>query len=196
MSIRIAARTAAGLVIALATALAPTVSAGAVDLASTAPNATHRVEAPVEHCAVGVDAAVAADRAKAEAPEPVCFSTLAEVDRYLAEQTGDDGSRLTVAAAASIAVGRVYRDVNKGGSSLTFWGTSGCAGAVFGFSSLSSSWRTSVSSATGLNGCWATLYTSTSYGGSRLNCTPYCSSIGSFNDRVKSIVFRPSGTLG
>jgi hypothetical protein len=50
--------------------------------------------------------------------------------------------------------------------------------------------------ARGTNGCWVTLYTSTSYGGSKITCGPSCSSIGSLNDRIRSLVFRPTGTFG
>ncbi|MCD5346191.1 hypothetical protein [Agromyces sp. S2-1-8] len=196
MQFRVAARTAAGLALAFATALIPVVPAGAETLIDPAPPAAKEPAAIEEHCAIGLDAVAAADRAGAEAPEPVCFSSLDEVDRYLAEQTTDDGSRLTAAAAASVAVGRVYKDASKGGSSLTFWGSNGCAGVTFGFPSLSSGWNTSISSLTGLNGCWATAYAATSYSGTRANCTPYCATLGSLNDRVKSLVFRPTGSLG
>ena len=126
--------------------------------------------------------------------EPVCFDTPAEAAAYL----GSIGVGVTAGSgiAASTIVGMVYRDYNEGGESLTFWGSSGCTGVTFGFPSLASGWDNSISSARASNGCWVTLYTNTSYGGSRLNCTPYCASIGSWNDNVKSLVFRPEGTFG
>ncbi|UOQ88218.1 hypothetical protein MUN74_13105 [Agromyces endophyticus] len=203
MTLEPAVRGLAGVALALAGVLAPAAAAGGAPITATqtasgetAPTAAATTAAE-QHCAIGIDAVEAADLAGESAPEPVCFSSLAEVVDYLTGQTTDDGSRFTAsAAAASVAVGRVYTGINKGGSSLTFWGTSGCAGVTFGFPTLSSGWNTSISSVTGLNGCWATTYTATSYGGSRLNCTPYCSSLGSSNDRVKSLVFRPTGTLG
>ena len=197
MHVRFAARAAAGLVLTAAAVLVPVVPAGAETLIDPTAPAAHAPRAVEEHCVIGLDAVEAADRAGTEAPEPVCFATLDEVDRYLAEQTSDDGSRLTAAAAsASIAVGRVFKNINKGGSSLTFWGSSGCAGVSFGFPTLTSGWDTSISSVTGLSGCWATAYTTTSYGGARSNCTPYCSNLGTNNDKVKSLVFRPVGTVG
>lgn len=130
----------------------------------------------------------------AASAEHVCFGSEADVEEYLKGiQQNNPAAR---SANASTIVGTVYQDTNRTGSSLTFWGTNGCAGAVFGFSSLESGWNNSISSASGQNGCWATLYTAVSYGGARLNCTPYCASVGSWNDNVKSLVFRPSGTFG
>jgi hypothetical protein len=93
-------------------------------------------------------------------------------------------------------LGTAYKDANGGGSSFTFWGSSGCNGVVFGFASLPSGWDNSISSAGGSNGCWVTLYSATNYGGSRLNCTPWCGSVYGLNDNVRSIVFRPTGTFG
>ncbi len=128
------------------------------------------------------------------AADLVCFGTEEEVAAYLSGiGVGDTNAR---GVAASTIVGTVYKDYSGGGESLTFWGSSGCAGVTFGFPSLASGWDNSISSARASNGCWLTLYTATSYGGSRLNCTPYCASIGSWNDNVKSLVFRPEGTFG
>lgn len=126
--------------------------------------------------------------------EPVCFDTPKLAAAYLSSiGVGDSAAR---GAAVSTIVGTVYKDYNEGGESLTFWGSSGCAGVTFGFPSLASGWDNSISSVRASNGCWVTLYTTTSYGGSRLNCTPYCASIGTWNDNVKSLVFRPEGTFG
>ncbi|WP_157432229.1 hypothetical protein [Agromyces italicus] len=204
MSIRQSALTAATALVFAVGVLAPampasaeprTASPAALELSESALSA--RAPAGAElHCALDIGSAEAP---RAKVPEPVCFSSVDEVDRYLEERSAAVGSRSLAAgsvAAASVAVGRIYKDINKGGSSLTFWGSSGCDGATFGFPSLSSSWNTSVSSIIGLNGCWATGYLATSYGGSRMNCMPYCSALGSYNDRIKSLVFRPKGTLG
>lgn len=127
--------------------------------------------------------------------DPVCFETEAEAIEHVdsMQQPLNTAAR---GARASTILGTVYQDTNRNGSSLTLWGANGCAGSVFGFSSLESGWTNTISSASGQNGCWLTLYTAVSYGGSRLNCTPYCASIGSWNDNVKSLVFRPSGTFG
>lgn len=145
---------------------------------------------PREHCAVEVYPALE-QRGSAE---PVCFGTEEEVVDYLTGLGVNDHAARGV--AASIVVGTVYKDYSGAGGSLTFWGTSGCTGVTFGFPTLASGWDNSISSARGSNGCWLTLYTTTNYGGSRLNCTPYCASIGSWNDNVKSLVFRPTGTFG
>jgi hypothetical protein len=126
--------------------------------------------------------------------EAVCFATEAEVAEFLGRMAQPNpGGR---AVAASVAVGTVYKDANAAGGSLTFWGTNGCAGATFGFASVAADWNTSISSVRASNGCWGTAYSATGYGGSRVNCTPYCASLGALNDAVKSLVFRPSGTLG
>ena len=144
------------------------------------------------HCVVEV--APVSDR---QAPEaPVCFETPDEVDAYLESIGVSDSSQAARGVAASTVVGTVYKDASRGGASLTFWGSSGCSGVTFGFPSLASGWDNSISSAEGKNGCWVTLYTATNYGGARLNCTPYCASVGSWNDNVKSLVFRPTGTFG
>ncbi|WP_052241398.1 peptidase inhibitor family I36 protein [Microbacterium hominis] len=142
---------------------------------------------PQEHCAVQIHPI---DEQLADT-NLVCFGSEAEVAQYVQGRGG-----VARGAAASLIVGTVYKDHNGGGASLTFWGSTGCAGETFGFPTLASGWDNSISSARGSNGCWLTLYTTTGYGGSRLNCTPYCASIGSWNDNVKSLVFRPTGTFG
>lgn len=192
MPLRTTVLTAATALVFAIGVLAPAAPASAEPLPAATAAAAGSAE---EHCAIDI---TAGETRRAKAAEPVCFSSIEEVDRYLEARSAAAAESRSLAAAsvASVAVGRIYQDINKGGSSLTFWGSSGCAGETFGFASLSSSWSSSISSATGLNGCWATLYTATSYGGSRLNCTAYCSSISFLNDNVKSLVFRPSGTLG
>lgn len=48
------------------------------------------------------------------------------------------------------------------------------------------------SSAKAYAACWVSLYTAPSYGGTQLLCTPNCATLGSLNDRVLSLVFRPN----
>lgn len=196
MPLRPAVATAAtALTLTIASVLAPALPANA-EAQSDATTAIAAPRAADEHCALDLAAVAAAAELGRISPEPVCFASIEEVDEFLERRSVAAAESRLATAAASVGVGRIYKDANKGGSSLTFWGANGCVGATYGFPSLSSGWNTSVSSLTGLNGCWATAYTATSYGGSRVNCTPYCGSLGSFNDRVKSLVFRPNGTLG
>lgn len=143
-----------------------------------------------EHCAAEIHQMN--DRAEIDAP--VCFSTETQVEEYLSSVGVTE--MVTRGVAASTVVGTVYKDSNGTGASLTFFGSSGCAGATYGFPSLASGWDNSISSVRASNGCWVTVYTATNYGGARLNCTPYCATIGTWNDNVKSLVFRPSGTFG
>ena len=179
----ISAALAAALVLAGLGAVSPATAAESSDTGSKA-------SAEV-HCAVEVQAV----GKRAAPPAPVCFPEPEGVEQYLAAiGTADASGRMV--AAASTSLGTVYTDVNGGGSSLTFWGSSGCYGVVFGFSSMPSGWSSNVSSAGGSHGCWVTLYSATGYGGSRFNCTPWCGGISTLNDRVKSIVFRPTGTFG
>lgn len=142
------------------------------------------------HCAVEIQPINSAEALT----EPVCFNTDEEVSAYVRSiGVRDSGAR---GVAANTIVGTVYMDADGGGQSLTFWGTSGCAAVTFGFPTLPSGWDTHISSVRASSGCWVTLYTSTNYGGSRLNCTPYCASIGTWNDNVRSLVFRPAGMFG
>jgi len=147
------------------------------------------IEAELPHCAVEIFPVGQEASSEAE-----CFATEAEVEAFLAgPPASESGGR---AAAASVAVGTVYKDAGGTGGSLTFWGSSGCSAATFGFPTVPSGWDNAISSVRATNDCWATVYADASYGGSRLNCTPYCASIGARNDSVKSLVFRPTGTLG
>ena len=144
------------------------------------------------HCVVEVQAVGSVERQAA----PRCFTTKAEAAGFLdASMTRADAISPS-AVSSSVALGTVYADTNYGGSSLTMWGSSGCSGATYGFGSLAGGWDSRVSSAKAFNGCWVTLYRGTGYSGDRLNCTPSCSSVGSLNDQVRSLVFRPWGTLG
>lgn len=197
MQIRRAAQAAVAALALTIGALAPVAPAGADPLDRDLAMLDRPVlsVAAAEHCALDLDVAAEAEELGLDAPEPICFASVEEVDRYL-ERRSVAAADSRLLAAASIAVGRIYKDAYKGGSSLTFWGSSGCTGVTFGFSSLSSAWSTSVSSLTGLSGCWATAYAATGYSGTRVNCTPYCATLGGLNDRVKSLVFRPIGTSG
>ncbi|WP_022893924.1 hypothetical protein [Agromyces subbeticus] len=170
------------------TAALPTAVVPGADAANPVDPTTQK--RPV-HCAVEVRPI---DQPPVESV-PVCFADSHGVDRYLDAVTSADASSRGV-AAASTPLGTVYSNSNGGGSSLTFWGASGCYGVVFGFSSMPSGWSSNVSSAGGSNGCWVTLYGATGYGGARLNCTPWCGGVGSLNDQVRSVVFRPTGTFG
>jgi len=153
--------------------------------------AAAQVDEQLPYCAVEIFPLGTSEDSPAEA---VCFATEAEVAQFLDRMAQSrDAAR---AVAASVVVGTVYKDANGAGGSLTFWGSSGCAGVTFGFPTLASGWDNSVSAVRASNGCWATAYAATNYGGSRLNCTPYCASVGALNDAVKSLVFRPTGTLG
>ncbi|WP_158437708.1 peptidase inhibitor family I36 protein [Naasia lichenicola] len=152
----------------------------------------------VEHCAIEVpsdDTETTTDSDTADL-QPVCFFTEEEVEAYIEESANAGRGSGASVAAASVVLGVVYKDINYGGSSLTLFASSDCNGTTHGFPTLSSGWDNSISSAKGSSTCWLTLYTATSYGGSRLNCTPNCASIGSWNDQVKSIIFRQTGLYG
>ena len=116
---------------------------GAVSHATAAESlGTGSKAAAAEHCAVEVRAV----GERAAPSTPVCFTEPEGVEQYLdAIGTADASGRAV--AAASTALGTVYSNSNGGGSSLTFWGSSGCYGVVFGFSSMPSGWSSNVSSA-------------------------------------------------
>lgn len=126
------------------------------------------------------------------APEPVCFDTPEEAADFLEGVTQVHARGL----AANVVLGTVYETANFGGSTYTFWGSSACNSATYGFASLTGGWDSRISSARSANGCWVTLYQATSYGGAKMTCMPNCSSVGGLNDQVRSIVFRPEGTIG
>lgn len=144
------------------------------------------------HCVVEVQAVDSVERQAA----PQCFTTKTEAAAFLDASLTRADAFSASAASSSVALGTVYADINYGGSSLTMWGSSGCSGASYGFGSLPGGWDSRISSAKAINGCWVTLYRGTGYSGDRVNCTPNCSSVGSLNDQVRSLVFRPWGTLG
>ncbi|MBB2968013.1 peptidase inhibitor family I36 protein [Leifsonia aquatica] len=158
--------------------------------ATPAPTYTPGAADGGDYCAVRVE-----PLGSPESPaSPACFNTQDEVDSYLAAVTSPNkGAR---AAAASVVIGTMYKDDNYGGGSYTFYGSGSCSGVTYGFPSLSADWQNTISSAKAFASCWVTLYDGASYGGSRYNCTPSCASLPLFNDRTKSIVFRPAGTIG
>jgi len=164
--------------LAAASILAATPSAGVEPIASSAG----------DYCAVRI---VPVD--SGDSSSPVCFDTQREVDGYLETVLAPHPS---ARAAASVLIGTVYKDDNFSGGSYTFYGAGSCSGVTYGFPSLTSDWQNSVSSAKAYSSCWVTLYDSPSYAGQRYNCTPSCSSLPSFNDRTKSLVFRPAGSVG
>jgi hypothetical protein len=163
--------------------------------------ATSAAAAPVpsptgEYCAVRIEP-IGSDIPPAE---PVCFRTQSDVDAYLAAITGerrapstDQSAPGTPGTTASVVLGTVYKDAGYSGGSLSFYGSGSCSGVTYGFPSLDPSWQNTISSAKAFASCWLSLYTAASYGGSQLLCTPNCSTLGSFNDRVLSLVFRPAG---
>ena len=160
------------------------VSAAALSFATTA-------AAPVpsktgEYCAVRVEP-IGSGLPPAT---PVCFDTQSEVDAYLAAITGQPRARAT--AVASVVLGTVYKDAGYAGGSLSFYGSGSCSGATFGFASLDAAWRNTISSARAFAGCDVSLYAGASYTGAQLLCSPNCATLGSLNDRVLSLVFRPA----
>lgn len=124
--------------------------------------------------------------------DPVCFETEAQRDAFAVSREARSTSDRS--ASASTHIGTVWKDGNYRGSSMAYWGANGCAGRTFPFSSNTTGWG--ISSVKAANGCWATLYTAASYGGAKLNCTPNCAALGTWNDSVRSLIFRPKGTFG
>jgi hypothetical protein len=170
----------------------------AVVFAAALSFATTAAAAPVpsrtgEYCAVRIEP-IGSPVPRAT---PVCFDTQSEVDAYLAAITGDPRARSSApaepTATASVVLGTVYKDAGYAGGSLSFYGGGACSGVTYGFPSLDPSWQNTISSAKAFASCWVSLYSATSYGGSQLLCTPNCSTLGSLNDRVLSLVFRPAG---
>lgn len=163
--------------------------AGGISLSTTAaatPSTSN------EYCAVQVQPIDSG----APPAAPSCFTSQEGVDAFLGALVSKGSTSRAAAAATTTLLGTVYKDANYGGGSYTFYGTGSCAGATYGFPSLDASWQNTISSAKAFASCWVTLYDSASYAGQRYNCTPNCASVGVLNDRTKSIVFRPSGTLG
>ena len=140
-----------------------------------------------DYCAVKIEPLGSAQTPTA----PVCFDTQAGVDSYLEAVTAPSLARSAVATASTV-LGTVYRDANYSGGSLSLYGSRSCSGVTFGFASLDGAWQNTISSAKAFAGCYVSLYTADSYGGTQLLCTPNCASLGTLNDRVLSLVFRPA----
>lgn len=141
------------------------------------------------------------------APSRLARATRADVDGLVGELNATTtagpraaAERATTAAAGSIVLGVLWRDPSYKGASKVLYGsgTNGChTGSTYGFPNLANLLMNNVvSSASTYAGCWVTLYDSYSYAGTKKNCTPHCASLGSFDDRASSVVYRPAGTLG
>ena len=108
--------------------------------------------------------------------------------------------RATTAAASSLVLGVLWRDANYKGTSKVLYGsgTNGCyTGSTYGFPNLANLLMNNVvTSATTYAGCWVTLYDSYSYAGAKKNCTPHCATLGTFDNKASSVVYRPVGQLG
>jgi hypothetical protein len=172
----------------------------AVAFAAALTFATTAAAAPVpspkgEYCAVHIEPI----GSPAPPATPVCFETQSDVDAYLDAVTGKPEPRSAApapsapATTASVVLGTVYKDAGYAGGSLSFYGSGPCSGVTYGFPSLDPTWQNTISSAKAFASCWVSLYTGASYGGSQLLCTPNCATLGSFNDRILSLVFRPAG---
>lgn len=131
-----------------------------------------------------------------------CFETLAEAEEFVEAGAPGDLEQLIPrarggATLSTVIVGKQYTGTSRSGAVLVQWGTgSGCYGVTYGYPSMPFGWNDEVRSSEGFSNCWVSNYTATSYGGSVLNCTPYCSSMGSFAAVTSSVVYRPSGTFG
>ncbi|KON71539.1 hypothetical protein ACIOWF_16835 [Cellulosimicrobium cellulans] len=108
--------------------------------------------------------------------------------------------RATTAAASSLVLGVLWRDANYKGASKVLYGsgTNGCyTGSTYGFPNLANLLMNNVvTSVTTYAGCWVTLYDSYSYAGAKKNCTPHCATLGTFDNKASSVVYRPVGQLG
>ncbi|GED11512.1 hypothetical protein [Cellulosimicrobium cellulans] len=108
--------------------------------------------------------------------------------------------RATTAAASSLVLGVLWRDANYKGTSKVLYGsgTNGCyTGSTYGFPNLANLLMNNVvTSATTYAGCWVTLYDSYGYAGAKKNCTPHCATLGTFDNKASSVVYRPVGQLG
>lgn len=170
-------------------------------VAASAPASAANVE---EVCTVGSIAVKEGEGVPADIPLVVsCFTSLAAAEKFIEAGAPGDLEQLVpqargeVTPLSTVIIGRQYTGVNRGGTVLVQWGTgSGCYGVTYGYPSMPSGWNDVIRSSEGLNNCWVSNYTSTSYTGSVLNCTPYCSSMGSFAALTSSVVYRPSGTFG
>ncbi len=112
--------------------------------------------------------------------------------------TIDAASPLALGDDAVLGIG--YSKTFYLGNTIVFWGKTpyGCQyGASYGFPRLSAySWDNTLSSMDTFAWCWSTLYDDITYKGTRINCTKQCYQLGILDNRVSSVVFRPTGTLG
>lgn len=128
-----------------------------------------------------------------------CFDTLVEAEEFIAAGAPGDLEQLVDVAAyargatATVVIGRVWTGTSRSGTLLIQWG---CYGVTYGFPSMPSGWNDSVRSSQGYANCWATHYENSSYGGSSLTCSAYCSSLGFLDAKTSSLVYRPVGTFG
>lgn len=156
-------------------------------LLGTSPARAEEISPPGPHCAVE---AYPIDSVPIDTPEPVCFDTVYEVEEYISS-----ASPVGRAATSSVAIGTIYENDQYGGLSLTYFAGSGCYGVTYGYPTLPSSWYSEISSAKGASNCWISLYAGDSYTAGAVLCPPNCATLsGTFNDRVRSLVFRPTGS--
>lgn len=156
-------------------------------------------------CTVGGVAIPDGEAAPEEVPTVIsCFDTVEEAEQFIEdgapgdyEQLYPSGASARAAAAATVTVGKIWTGTSRTGSVLIHWGSgSGCTGVTYGFPSLGSGWNNNVRSAEGFNSCWSSQYDGTSYTGTVVTCTPYCSTLGVLAAKTSSIVYRPVGTFG
>jgi hypothetical protein len=192
MSLRLWSATAA-----LVTALVVIPSASVV--ADTPPE-------PPRACAVGGVSVPDGSPLPTDIPTVVsCFDSVEEAEQFIEDgapgdleqlqPTQDSARAVTARAAAStVIVGKAWVGTFRGGDVLIHWGSgAGCVGATFGFPNLGSTWSNVIRSAEGFANCWSSQYDLTSYGGTMVTCTPYCSSLGAMAAKTSSIVYRPAG---
>jgi hypothetical protein len=141
------------------------------------------------------------------AAQRLAGASKSEVDGLVAELNASSSAteqgasaRVATAALSSQVLGILWRDANYKGASQVLYGqgTNGCwTGSTYGFPNLANFLMNNVAtSASTYSGCWVTLYDSYSYAGSKKNCTPHCPTLGSFDNRASSVVYRPAGQLG
>jgi hypothetical protein len=177
-----------------------------IALTIIAPTSAHAAGAPVlpAACTVGGVAIPDGDPTPTEIPAVVsCFDSVEEAEQFIEEGAPGDLEQLqptgvaSRAVASTVTVGKAWTGTSRSGSVLIHWGTgTGCYGVTYGFPTLTSSWNNTIRSSEGFNNCWSSQYDGASYTGSVVNCTPYCSALGSMAAKTSSIVYRPVGTFG
>ncbi len=142
------------------------------------------------------------------APSRLARATRTDVDGLVGELNATTtagpraaAERATTAAAGSIVLGVLWRDPSYKGASKVLYGsgTNGCHTRVDVRVPEPREPPHEQRRLLGVDvyaGCWVTLYDSYSYAGTKKNCTPHCASLGSFDDRASSVVYRPAGRLG